>query len=163
PLKKGDELERALAELQPRVAGTDGLKMKPPEARNAINVVSETMAAKSATAPGEYKDGEQVATREAYGEALARIGDENPLVVALDGDTKNSTYSEKFMKTHKDRFFESFIAEQDMVGAAVGLSAMGKIPFASTFACFLTRAYDQIRMASVSRANLKLCGSHAGV
>ncbi len=163
PLKKGDELERALAELQPRVEGADGLKMKPLEGRSATNVVSESKAAKGAAAISEYKEGERVATREAYGEALARLGDENPLVVALDGDTKNSTYSEKFMKAHKDRFFESFIAEQDMIGAAVGLSAMGKIPFASTFACFLTRAYDQIRMAAVSQANLKLCGSHAGV
>jgi transketolase len=104
-----------------------------------------------------------VATREAFGAALARAGDANGLIVALDGDTKNSTFSEKFMKAHPDRFFECFIAEQNMVSAAVGLSAMGKIPFASTFACFLTRAYDQIRMAAISRANLKLCGSHAGV
>lgn len=162
-LKKGDELERALAELRPKVAGSDGLKMKLPEGRSASTVVSQTTAAKSAAASSQYQIGQQVATREAYGEALARLGDQNPFVVALDGDTKNSTYSEKFMKAHKDRFFESFIAEQDMVGAAVGLSAMGKVPFASTFACFLTRAYDHIRMASVSQANLKLCGSHAGV
>jgi transketolase len=91
------------------------------------------------------------------------LGAINPLVVVLDGDTKNSTFSEKFLKAHPDRFFEAFIAEQNMVGAAVGLQAMGKIPFASTFACFLTRAYDQIRMAAISQANIKLCGSHAGV
>jgi len=84
-------------------------------------------------------------------------------VVVLDGDTKNSTYSEKFLEDYPERFVECFIAEQAMVGAAVGMSAVGKIPFASTFACFLTRGYDQIRMAAISRSNIKLCGSHAGV
>jgi transketolase len=159
--KKGDELERALAELQPKVASAEGMKIKPPEGRTASPAASSE-ASKSASSTG-YTLGQQVATREAYGEALARLGDANPLVVALDGDTKNSTYSEKFMKAHEGRFFELFIAEQNMVGAAVGLSAMGKMPFASTFACFLTRAYDHIRMAAVSQANLNLCGSHAGV
>ncbi|MEK6406900.1 MAG: transketolase [Acidobacteriota bacterium] len=160
--KKGEELDRALAELQPKVANASELKMKPPEGRTASAVV-EVSAAGKASQPSEYTVGQEVATREAYGAALARLGDLNPLVVALDGDTKNSTFSDKFMKAHADRFFESFIAEQNMVGAAVGLSSMGKIPFASTFACFLTRAYDHIRMAAVSQANLKLCGSHAGV
>jgi transketolase len=160
--KKGEELDRALAELQPKIASADGLKMKPPEGRTVSASSGNGAPAKAASASG-YAIGQQVATREAYGDALARLGDTNPLVVALDGDTKNSTYSEKFMKAHEGRFFESFIAEQNMVGAAVGLSAMGKIPFASTFACFLTRAYDHIRMAAVSQANLKLCGSHAGV
>lgn len=162
-LKKGEELERALAELQPRIASIDALKVNPPEGRTASGVAGVGRTAKGAVAVSDYSIGQQAATREAYGAALAKLGDENPLIVALDGDTKNSTYSEKFMKAHEDRFFESFIAEQNMVGAAVGLGAMGKIPFASTFACFLTRAYDQIRMAAVSQANLKLCGSHAGV
>ncbi|PYT05062.1 MAG: transketolase [Acidobacteria bacterium] len=161
--KKGDELERALAELQPKVGNADGMKMKPPEGRTTSSVTSDTTPVKGKPASSEYVIGQEVATREAYGAALAKLGDVNPLVVGLDGDTKNSTYSEKFMKTHSDRFFELFIAEQNMVGAAVGLSAMGKIPFASTFACFLTRAYDHIRMAAVSQANLNLCGSHAGV
>jgi transketolase len=162
-LKKGEELERALAELQPKVASAVSLKMKSPEGRSAHPITPMTMDGETAKTATEFKIGEQIATREAYGDALARLGDENPLVVALDGDTKNSTYSEKFLKAHDGRFFESFIAEQNMVGAAVGLSSMGKIPFASTFACFLTRAYDHIRMAAVSQANLKLCGSHAGV
>jgi transketolase len=161
--KKGEELERALAELQPKVGNADGLKMKPPEGRTSSSVVKGTTPAKGETGSSEYVIGKEVATREVYGAALAKLGDVNPLVVGLDGDTKNSTYSEKFMKAHSDRFFELFIAEQNMVGTAVGLSAMGKIPFASTFACFLTRAYDHIRMAAVSQANLKLCGSHAGV
>ena len=158
-LKKGDELEKALAELRPNITAADSLKVKPTTGRTAHPVT----ATEKKPVFGEYSVGQQVATREAYGDALARLGDGNPLVVALDGDTKNSTYSEKFLKSHSERFFESFIAEQNMVGAAVGLSAMGKIPFASTFACFLTRAYDQIRMAAISQANLKLCGSHAGV
>jgi transketolase len=160
PLKKGEETERALAEIEARGISTDGLKMRPPEGRPLPSTLTP-LAAKSKAI--DYKIGDSIATREAYGEALARLGDVNPLVVALDGDTKNSTFSEKFMKAHPDRFFESFIAEQNMIGAAVGLQAMGKIPFASTFACFMTRAYDQIRMAAISQANLKLCGSHAGV
>ena len=158
-LKKGDELDRAMAELEPKLAHFSAMQVKTVEGRGAVT----SAVANGELAAGEYAAGQQVATREAYGEALARLGDANPLVVVLDGDTKNSTYSEKFMKSHPDRFFESFIAEQNMVGAAVGLGAMGKIPFASTFACFLTRAYDQVRMAAVSQANLKLCGSHAGV
>ena len=158
-LKKGEELDRALAELEPKLAHFSAMRVKTVEDRRS----GTAAAASGEFAVGEYTAGQQVATREAYGEALARLGDANPLVVVLDGDTKNSTYSEKFMKGHPERFFESFIAEQNMVGAAVGLGAMGKIPFASTFACFLTRAYDQIRMAAVSQANLKLCGSHAGV
>jgi transketolase len=87
----------------------------------------------------------------------------NPLVVALDADVKNSTYSEKFGKKFSNRFFENFIAEQNMIGAAGGLAACGKIPFASTFAAFFTRAYDFIRMAAISQANIKLVGTHVGV
>src|SRR5262249_24921148 len=117
-LKKGDDLERALAELQPKAANQNSLKMKAPEGRKASHVARQDGAARERGA-SNYTIGQQVATREAYGEALARLGDQNPLIVALDGDTKNSTYSEKFMKAHKDRFFESFIAEQNMVGAAV--------------------------------------------
>jgi transketolase len=159
PFKKGEEVERALAELEPRIHSTDGLKVKTPEGRSVSPIVSASKAAQTS----EYTAGQLVATREAYGEALASLGNTNPAIVALDGDTKNSTFSEKFMKAYPDRFFECFIAEQNMVSTAVGLGALGKVPFASTFACFLTRAYDQIRMAAISRANLKLCGSHAGV
>lgn len=109
------------------------------------------------------KQGESVATREAYGDALVKVADKDPRVVALDGDTKNSTFSEKLLKAYPKRFFEMFIAEQNMVGVATGLAARGKIPFVSTFAAFLTRAYDQIRMAGVSQSNVKFCGSHVGV
>ncbi len=110
-----------------------------------------------------YALGDSVATRQAYGQALARLGEYYTNVVALDADVKNSTYSEIFKKAFPDRFYDMYIAEQNMVGAAVGLARLGYIPFASTFACFLTRAYDQIRMAALSAANIKLVGSHAGI
>ncbi|MER3420485.1 MAG: transketolase, partial [Chloroflexota bacterium] len=98
-----------------------------------------------------------------YGDALAALGAARPNVVALDGEVSNSTYSEKFQAAHPDRFFEMFIAEQQMIAAAVGLQVRGYVPFASTFGAFLTRAYDFIRMAAISNANLCLVGSHAGV
>jgi transketolase len=163
PFKQGEEEDRALAELEPKAVGASGLQVKSPEGRTIKPLAASDATAKKEAAGEHYQLGQEKATREAFGEALARLGDDNPLVVALDGDTKNSTYSEKFMKAHEGRFFESFIAEQNMVSVAAGLSAMGKIPFASTFACFLTRAYDQIRMAAISQSNLKLCGSHAGI
>jgi transketolase len=106
---------------------------------------------------------DSVATREAFGDALAQLGEVNPLVVALDADVKNSTYTDKFGKRFPVRFFENFIAEQNMIGAAAGLAACGKIPFAATFAAFFTRAYDFIRMAAISQSNIKLMGSHVGV
>jgi transketolase len=109
------------------------------------------------------QSGESAATREAYGDALVKIADQDPRIVGLDGDTKNSTFSEKLLKAHPKQFFEMFIAEQNMVGSAAGLAARGKIPFVSTFAAFFTRAFDQIRMAGISRSNVKFCGSHAGV
>jgi transketolase len=114
-------------------------------------------------APPAYKLGEEIATREAYGVALAKLGEADPRVVALDADVKNSTFSDKFEKVFPDRFYENFIAEQVMVGAAMGLAARGAIPFPSTFACFLARAYDFIRMAAISNVGIKMAGSHAGV
>ncbi|HKT83267.1 MAG TPA: transketolase [Solirubrobacterales bacterium] len=109
-----------------------------------------------------YKVGDKVATRKAYGDALKALG-ANPGVVALDGEVSNSTHSDEFKEAYPDRFFEMFIAEQQMVAAAVGFSVRGYIPFASTFAAFFSRAYDFIRMAAISQANLRLSGSHAGV
>jgi transketolase len=103
------------------------------------------------------------ATRRAFGDALAALGKANSAVVALDGDVKNSTYTEDFQKVAPERFFEIYIAEQNLVGTAMGLAAAGKIPFASTFACFLTRAYDFLRMAAISGSNIKLVGTHAGI
>ena len=110
-----------------------------------------------------YEVGDDVATRKAYGDALKALGDARGDVVALDGEVSNSTYAEIFRDAHPDRYFEMYIAEQQMVAAAVGIQVRGWKPFASTFAAFLTRAYDFVRMAAISRANLKLVGSHAGV
>lgn len=106
---------------------------------------------------------EPIATRKAFGQALAALAPAVPGVVVLDGEVANSTYTQEFQKAAPDRFFEIYIAEQCMAGAAVGLQALGKRPFASTFGAFVTRAYDFVRMAAVSRANLCLVGSHAGV
>ncbi|HEU5010114.1 MAG TPA: transketolase, partial [Gaiellaceae bacterium] len=110
-----------------------------------------------------YEIGDEVATRKAYGDALAALGSARPDVVVLDGEVSNSTFAETFAKAHPERYFEMYIAEQQMIAAAVGLQAVGWRPFASTFAAFLSRAYDFTRMAAVSRATLALCGSHAGV
>ncbi|HEY2943978.1 MAG TPA: transketolase [Vicinamibacteria bacterium] len=155
-VKKGEELAKALAEL-----GDTSITIK---------VEPRRYAAARVPSPGEprvqpaYQPGQEVATREAYGSALAALARTSPQVVALDGDVKNSTFSEKFKEVAAERFAEAYIAEQNMVGAALGMSTEGKIPFASTFACFLTRAYDFIRMAVYSRpSHLVLCGSHAGI
>ena len=109
-----------------------------------------------------YELGAKVATRKAFGEALAAVGARGD-VAALDGEVDNSTHAEDFAKAHPERYFEMFIAEQQLVAGAVGLSVRGYVPFAATFAAFFTRAYDFIRMAAISEANIRLCGSHAGV
>lgn len=111
----------------------------------------------------DYEQGEFVATRDAYGHALKRIAPGFPHLVALDGEVSNSTRAAAFAEAYPERFFEMFIAEQNMVGAALGLARRDKLPFVSSFAAFLTRAFDQIRMAQYSDPNLKFCGSHAGV
>ena len=153
-----EEAERAIAELQPNAASASGIQIPAPQ----------NLPAPNTTAPASYpalayKLGDKIATREAYGAALTRIGDVDSRIVAMDGDTKNSTFSEKFAKKFPNRFTECFIAEQNLVGVAVGFGALQKIPFASTFAAFFTRAHDQIRMAGVSMSNLNLVGSHVGV
>lgn len=155
PVPKAD-LEAFLKELETPVAADAVVpaRTRPrPEARPVSNLGLVTTR----------KLGDLAATREAYGDALAKLVQVDSRIVVLDGDTKNSTFSERALKVRPDQFLEMFIAEQNMVGVAMGLAARGKIPFASTFAAFLTRAYDQIRMAAVSQSNLKLCGSHCGV
>jgi transketolase len=134
----------------------------------AVRKPDPAAAAAPGPVPGKtrmptWEVGEEVATRRAYGEALTALGDLRPDVVALDGEVSNSTNSELFAKAHPDRYFEMYIAEQQMIAAAVGLQARGWTPFASTFAAFLSRAYDFVRMAAISRADLRLSGSHAGV
>ncbi|OYV73281.1 MAG: transketolase, partial [Deltaproteobacteria bacterium 21-66-5] len=110
-----------------------------------------------------YAVGGKEATRKAYGDALVALGAHRPEVVVLDGEVSNSTHADEFKKAYPDRFFEMFIAEQQLLGAAVGFSVLGKKAYASTFAAFFTRAYDQIRMAAISNAKIHLSGSHAGV
>jgi len=157
-LKKGEEQDKAIAELQSKLTGATGAKIKrvprekplPPHEPAPLD-------------PPNFKLGDMVATREVYGDALAKLGAVDPRIVALDGDVKNSTFSEKFLKAFPDRFFEGFIAEQNVAGVAVGLASRGKVPFASSFACFLERACDQVRMAAISMANVKFTGSHCGV
>ncbi|MDX2168182.1 MAG: transketolase [Deltaproteobacteria bacterium] len=161
PVKKGADLDAAIAEVR---AAAPQVELRPV----AACIAQPTSGGKGgesghAMAPPAYKADDQVATREAYGTALAKLGAVNADVVVIDADTKNSTFAERFLHAHPGRYLEAYIAEQNMVGAAVGLSAAGKVPFVSSFACFLTRAFDHIRMAAISRANLKLAGSHCGV
>lgn len=157
PLPK-EEAERAIAELQPTAKSGIGFPIPAPNQLPAPN-----NEAPASYPPPTYNVGDMVATREGFGNALARIGEVDSRVVAMDGDTKNSTYSERFQKKFPDRFTECYIAEQCMVGVAMGFGTRGKVPFASTFACFLTRTFDQIRVAGISMSNLKLVGSHVGV
>jgi transketolase len=157
PLNK-EEAAKAIAELQPSSKTGIGVPIPAPNQLPAPN-----NAAPAGYPPLNYKLGDKVATREAYGTALARIGEVDHRVVALDGDTKNSTYADKFFKKFPDRSTECYIAEQNLVGVATGFGTRGKVPFASTFATFFTRAADQIRVAGISHANLKLAGSHVGV
>ena len=155
-LPKGEPLDTALKELGP--LSTDG--------SFEIEAVPASVVAKpqiQEMAAPAYQLGEEAATRSGYGSGLAKLGDANPLVVAVDGDVKNSTYAEQFIEKHSDRYFEMFIAEQNLVGAGIGLAKCGKIPFVSTFAAFLTRACDHIRMSAISQTNIKYAGSHCGV
>jgi len=153
-----EEAATAIAELQPKAQSGIGLPIPAPD-----QLPLPKNEAPPSYPPINYKMGDKVATREAFGNALARMGESDLRIVAVDGDTKNSTFSERFMKKFPDRFFECYIAEQNMVGVATGFGTRGKVPFASTFAAFFTRAHDQVRMAGHSMANLKLVGSHVGV
>jgi transketolase len=152
-----EQLAKAVAEL----GGTIDLPADPGRSYARTNL-PEPPDFPEPAAPS-YKADASVATREAYGNALKRIGAVNPQLVALDGDVKNSTFAEIFGDAYPDRFYQAYIAEQNMISVGVGLAARGKVPFLSTFACFLSRAYDQVRMAAISRSSIKLCGSHCGV
>jgi transketolase len=150
-----DDPEAAIAEL----GGVTDVRIEVPKPDTPA---SERAPARPLELP-RYELGEKVATRKAYGDALAALGSARPDVVALDGEVSNSTFADTFAKAHPDRFFEMFIAEQQLVAAAVGLQAVGWKPFGSTFAAFVSRAYDFVRMAAISRATFALSGSHAGV
>ena len=157
-MKKGEELATALAEL----GDTDiRIPVKPRRYDDAPQPLPEPELARHA---GATSSGRRSPPARPTAPRSAKLAKASPRVVALDGDTKNSTFSERFKAVAPDRFVEAYIAEQNMVGVALGMATEGKIPFASTFACFLTRAYDFIRMAVYSRPkHLVVCGSHAGV
>ena len=153
-----DELAEALKEL-----GDVDINLKGELAKPEQNLKAEIAGQTVKPSLTAYEPGKAVATRKAYGNALAALAEANSKVVVLDAETSNSTYADAVKKKNPERFFEMYIAEQNMVGAALGFSRRGKIPFVSTFAAFLSRAYDQIRMSALAEANIKYCGSHAGV
>jgi transketolase len=156
PLSRED-CNRALKELG-RVDTSVRGRISPPE-----NVQPERPRPQEQLPEPNYPPDKPVATRKAYGNALVRIFPKYPRVVSLDGEVGNSTYAEIFQEAHPDRFFEMFIAEQNMAGAAIGLASRGRTPFVSTFAAFLSRTFDQIRMSQYAEADIKYVGSHAGV
>jgi transketolase len=152
-----DMAQRATAGL----GGVRNLLVRGPRPAPAMDGKPEPVTADAA--PPRYAVGDEVATRKAYGDALVALGAADPRVVALDAEVGNSTYTDEFAHAYPDRYFEMFIAEQQLVAAATGLSARGYRAFASTFAAFLTRAHDLIRMGAISGVDLRLVGSHAGV
>ncbi|MGW0911331.1 transketolase [Streptomyces sp. NPDC002784] len=153
PLKSAEEAVAELGGRRDRV-----IRVHEPAAARLLHAVEDG----DVDLP-QWPMGEEVATRDAYGKALAALGAGRGDVVALDGEVGDSTRAELFAKEHPDRYFECYIAEQQMVATAVGLSSRGWVPYAATFAAFLTRAYDFVRMASISGTGLNLVGSHAGV
>src|SRR5262249_17890334 len=156
PLPK-DMAERAVIEL----GGESNLVLRGPLPDTDVTETPVVAVTSASTSLPTYSVGDKVATRKAYGDALAALGGQYPHLVALDGEVNNSTFADEFAKAYPGRYFEMFIAEQQMVAAAVGLSVRHYTPFASTFAAFLSRAYDFIRMGAISQANLRLCCSHA--
>ncbi len=154
-----DMADRAIAEL----GGIRDLVLRGPLPLSASTTDATTEPASAAATLPEYAIGDQVATRKAYGDALVALGAADQRLVVLDAEVSNSTHADEFAHAYPDRYFEMFIAEQQMVAAATGLSARGYRAFASTFAAFLTRAYDFIRMGAISGVDLRLAGSHAGV
>jgi transketolase len=159
---KPDLAERAIAELEAQLFSIPGGD-RAPEVQPPVVSSHQPERTSDALEGPAYRLGDQVATREAFGYALLKLGAIDPRVVALDADVRNSTFSDKFAKAYPDRFYENFIAEQIMVGMAMGMASRGAIPFPSTFACFLGRAADFIRMTAISNLNVKFVGSHAGV
>lgn len=156
-----DKTDEALNAVRGRINNNDAAKIHPSppnEDAGAADISNIKLSE-----PPNYQLGQSVATRLAYGTALVKLGKNNNRVIAMDGDTKNSTYSEKFKNAYPDRYFEAYIAEQNLVGVAIGAGTRGRtVPFVSTFAAFFTRAFDQLRMGAVSQANIKCAGSHAG-
>lgn len=156
---KQDEAEKAIAELEQQFVKTNAT---PPKPNKPAAKTRQYPPYRHIPAP-QYEVGKEVATREAAGHALEQAGKLNETIVCTDGDVENSTYTEFFQKVAPNRFFEGYIAEQNMVGISMGLAASGKIAFTSTFACFLTRAADFVRLAGLAHLNVKFMGTHVGV
>jgi transketolase len=154
------QAQEAIESLEKNQESALGVQIRRPSQSSRV---TEKTTSRTNYPPLNYKIGEKVATRKAFANALARLGGVIPDLVVLDGDVENSTYTEEFGQKYPDRFFECYIAEQNMVGTAVGLGAMGRIPVCATFGAFLSRAMDQARMAGISGSNLKLVGTHSGV
>jgi transketolase len=158
----GADSERVITHLKTLIknAGDNQLlPSKPVVEVPALNLTNLKLSERPA-----YKLGEAVATRLAYGNALQKLAKANPRVIALDGDTKNSTFSDKVLKANPKQYIECYIAEQNLVGVGIGAACRDRtVAFCSTFACFFTRAFDQIRMGAISQSNINLCGSHAGI
>jgi transketolase len=154
-----DMEERAIKEISDNVGGRPDVRV---EVQKPEDLQPEKLSSGNVELP-EYSVGDKVASRQAYGDALAAIGKADQAVVALDAEVSNSTYSETMKKVDPSRFIEIYIAEQQMLGTAIGLQNRRRKPYCSTFAAFFARAYDQIRMGAISQANLKLVGTHAGV
>ncbi|RPJ53144.1 MAG: transketolase, partial [Acidobacteria bacterium] len=164
PLKKGGDFERALAELEAQLKPfasepTAAALVRLPAGPSPRSLVRAT----APLDPPAYRVDDKVATREACGAALVRLWKADERVVALDADVKNSTYSQEFEKAFPERFYQAYIAEQAMTGIAMGLASRGNVAFPSTFACFLARACDFIRMTAISNLDVKFAGSHAGI
>ncbi|OQB87389.1 MAG: Transketolase [Planctomycetes bacterium ADurb.Bin126] len=174
PLEPG-QVEAAIADLDAKAAELGVTEMADVPAVELTTPSSVNRPAIVPISAGAFEDAlrnvgweaiiekKKLGTRKAYGAALAALGAADPRIVALDGDVKNSTFAELFAKKFPDRYFEGRIAEQNIISAAAGLAAGGRIPFASSFAKFLVRGYDQLEMALITNANIKLCGSHAGI
>lgn len=161
---KPDQAETAIAEIREYSGLQEGdhltIQVNAPEDQQPAVQPNQNGSAPQLP---QWKEGDTIATRQAYGDALKAIGAGDPEVVVLDAEVSNSTFAEVFKKAEPNNFFEMYIAEQQMIGNAVGLQHRKKKPFCSTFAVFFTRAFDQIRMAAISQADIKICGSHAGV
>ena len=162
PIKPGDELDQALGELELQLGENRTL----PSITVPSSVQKDSdgfpVTVRLPRNP-PYDLGSEVATRVAYGNAIAALGESDSRIVALDADVGNSTFSQTFQQALPERFYQMHIAEQAMIGAAMGFASRGAIPFPSSFACFLTRASDFIRMAGIGQMNIKIAGSHAGV
>jgi len=157
----GAKSEASLNAIRGQIENKGPHNVVPEQPSLTLQPINKTAMLASAPA---YKLGENVATRLAYGTALAKLGKGNDRVVAMDGDTKNSTFAQKFKDVFPERFIECYIAEQNLVGVGIGCGTRDRtIPFISTFAAFFTRAFDQIRMGAISQTNCNFVGSHAGI